>query len=301
MKIKKIAVLTSGGDAPGMNSTIFGIFCACEKHNVKLYGVIGGYDGLIDNKFIPIDYAMLDGRINRGGSLLKSGRSSRFLKANYFKKAIANLVANKIDGLIVIGGDGSTRGAMALRDAGVNIITLPGTIDNDLNFSFTIGFDTATNNIVHAVDNITDCLSAFNYGTVIKIMGRDCTALIESVAKALHTEYLITDAHTNIDILARKIKKSHDGNHLPPVVLVLESVMDVNALAIEFTKKTGFQWRSHILGYIQRGGTPSAFDRRYGYAAGEMATDCLANNDSGFAIGMDGDKLVKKSFENTII
>ncbi len=301
MKVKKIAVLTSGGDAPGMNSTIFGAFCACEKHNVKLYGVIGGYDGLIDNKFVPLDYSILEGRINRGGSLLKSGRSSRFVKPSYFKRAVTNLNANKIDGLIVIGGDGTIRGAMELKEAGINVITLPGTIDNDLNFSFTIGFDTATNNIVNAVDNITDSLSAFGYGTFIKIMGRDCTALIESVAKALHTEYLITDAHINMDTLARKVKKSHDGNHLPPIVLVLEDVMDVSALASIFTKKTGFQWRSHILGYIQRGGTPSAFDRRYGYAAGEMAVDSLYSKESGFAIGMDGDELVKKSFEDTII
>lgn len=301
MKVKKIAVLTSGGDAPGMNSTIFGVYCACEKHGIKLYGVIGGYDGLIDNKFVPLDYSALEGRINRGGSLIKSGRSARFLKATHFKKAVANLNANGIDALIVIGGDGTIRGAMELKDAGINIITLPGTIDNDLNFSFTIGFDTATNNIVNAVDNITDCLSAFGYGSVIKIMGRTCTELIESAAKALHTEYLVTDAHINIDTLARKVKKAHDGNHLPPVVLVLEDVMDVNTLASTLTNKTGFQWRSHILGYIQRGGTPSAFDRRYGYAAGEMAVDCIYNHDAGFAIGMDGDTLVKKSFEDTII
>lgn len=301
MKVKKIAVLTSGGDAPGMNSTIFGIFSACQEHGVKLYGVIGGYDGLIDNKFIPLEYSTLEGRINRGGSMLKSSRSPRFLKSTYFKKAVNNLNTNKIDTLIVIGGDGSIRGAVALRDAGISIITLPGTIDNDLNFSYSIGFDTATNNIVNAVDNINDCLSSFSYGSVIKIMGRDCTKLIECAAKALHTEYIITDAHINIDTLARRVKKAHDGNHLPPAVLVLEDIVDCNELAMTLTNKTGFQWRSHILGYIQRGGTPSAFDRRYGYAAGEMAVGCAIAHDTGFTIGMDGDTLVKKSFEETII
>ena len=300
MKIKKIAILTSGGDAPGMNSAIFGAYCACRDNNIKLYGVIGGFNGLIDNNFVEIKFDMLDGRINRGGSIIKSSRSPRFLKDTHFKKAIKNIEDNKIDALIVVGGDGTIKGATKLRNYGVNIITLPGTIDNDLNFTFTIGYDTATNNIVNAVDNITDCISSFGYGAVVKIMGRECPDLIDSVSAALHTNFVVKTKDLDINKLVRDIKSSMDGKHLSPVVLVLESCIDCTELSNILQEKTKMQWRPHILGYIQRGGTPSAFDRKYGYNAGQFAVNSIVRGESGFTIGMDGNCLVKKSLEDTI-
>ena len=300
MKIKKIAVLTSGGDAPGMNSAIFGIYSACKEQNVKLYGVIGGYNGLIDNEFKEITFDMLDGRINRGGSIIKSSRSPRFLKDTYFKKAIANLEANKIDALIIIGGDGSIKGAIKLREHGVKIITLPATIDNDLNFSYTIGFDTATNNIVNAVDNISDCLSAFNYGSVVKIMGRSCADLLDAAANAIHTPFVVKSTDFNINALVKNIKLANQVSHLPVVVLVLEDVVNCEELAATLQEKCKMQFRAHILGYIQRGGTPSAFDRRYAYSAGKIAVDSIIRGETGFSVGMEADTLVKKSFEDTV-
>ena len=300
MKVKKIAVLTSGGDAPGMNSAIFGVFSACNKHNIKLYGVIGGYDGLIDNNFVEITFDMLDGRINRGGSIIKSGRSPRFLKESYFKVALKNLNEHKIVALIIIGGDGSIKGAMKLRDNGIKIITLPATIDNDLNFSYTIGFDTASNNIVNAVDNICDSLSAFNYGSVVKIMGRDCTDLIDCVANAIHTEFVVKTKDCNINQLVKNIKQAKTCSHLPIVVLVLEEVVDCDSLAKTLQEKCKMQFRSHILGYIQRGGTPSAYDRKYAYSAGLTAIESIVRGETGFSVGMEKDVLVKKSFEDTV-
>ena len=300
MKIKKIAVLTSGGDAPGMNSAIFGIFTACRENKIKLMGVIGGYDGLIDNNIIELNFKNIEGKINCGGSLIKSSRSPRFLKPTYFKKALKNISDNKIDALIIIGGDGSIRGAMELRDAGVKIITLPGTIDNDLNFSYTLGYDTALNNIVHSVDNIMDSLSAFNYGGVIKVMGRDCNDLIIGAANALHTDLIVNTKDYNLNELVKKIKQSHNNEHLPTVVLVREDCIDCNELANYLQEKCKFQFRAHILGYIQRGGTPSAFDRQYGYTAGMMAVSALSKNENGYTIGIQDGNLVKKSFEDTI-
>ena len=300
MKIKKIAILTSGGDAPGMNSAIFGVYSACRDNNIKLYGFIGGYDGLIDNNIVEINFDMLNGRLNRGGSILKSSRSPRFLKESYFKKALNNLALNKIDALIVVGGDGSIKGSIRLRDAGIKIVTLPATIDNDLNYTFTIGYDTATNNIVNAVDNITDCISAFGYGAVIKIMGRDCADLIDSVAGALHTEFVVKTKDADINKLVKKVKACRDNNHLSPIVLVLESCIDCNELANILQEKCKFQWRPHILGYIQRGGTPSAFDRKYGYNSGVLAVNKILNGKFGFSIGMDGNCLTEKSFEDTV-
>ena len=300
MKIKKIGVLTSGGDAPGMNSAIYGIYSACHEKNIKLIGFIGGYDGLIDNKFIEVNSAFLTGKINTGGSCLKSGRSSRFLKKIHFNKALKTLKDNKIDVLIVIGGDGTIRGAMEMRDSGVKVITLPGTIDNDLNFSYTIGFNSALNNIVDSIDKISDCLSSFNYGGVVKIMGRECNDLINAAALALHTNLVVQTSDYNLNELVRNIKKQHQEEHLPTVVLVREDCVDCNELAKILQEKCKFQFRPHILGYIQRGGTPSAFDRSYGYSAGREAVKFILDNEYGFTLGMEGINLIKKSFEETI-
>ena len=300
MKVKKIAVLTSGGDAPGMNSAIYGVYSACQANNVKLYGVIGGYNGLIDNNFVEITFEMLDGRLNRGGSIIKSSRSPRFLKENYFKLALKNINEHKIDALIIIGGDGSIKGAMKLRDNGVKIITLPATIDNDLNFSYTIGFDTATNNIINALDNICDSLSAFNYGSVVKIMGRDCTDLIDCVAKSIHTNFVVKTKDFNINSLVKSIKQYKTSSNLPIVVLALEDIVNCEELANTLQEKCKMQFRSHILGYIQRGGTPSAYDRKYGYSAGLTAVESILRGETGFSVGIEKDEFVKKSFEDTV-
>lgn len=296
MQIKKVVVLTSGGDAPGMNSAIFGIWKECLDKNIELYGAIGGYEGLIDNNFIKIDYSILVGRINRGGSVLKSGRSPRFLKSTYFNRALKNLKDNKFDGLIVLGGDGSLKGAIELRDAGVNVISIPATIDNDLNFTYTLGYDTATNNIVSAIDNITDSLNAFGYGAVIKIMGRNCTDLINNVAKSINTDLVITKPDFDMKNLIKKINFIKKQQTIPPIVLVLEDVADTVALASTLQSECKIQMRPHILGYIQRGGSPSAFDRRYGITAGKLAIETLKDKEC-VMIGFIGDNLTKKPFE----
>lgn len=296
MKIKKLAVITSGGDAPGMNSVLFGIFSACQDKNIKLYAGIGGYDGLIDNNFEILSFDKLFGNINRGGSCIRSSRSPRFLIPTHFKRAVKNLIDNKFDALIVIGGDGSLKGAKELMAAGINVINLPATIDNDMDFTYTIGFDTATNNIVNAVDNITDSIYSFGYGAVIKIMGRDCTDLIESAGSALHTDYIIRDKDFNLQKLVKSIKTHYDNQHLPPIVLVREDSVDCAELAQTLQEKLKFQWRPHILGYIQRGGTPSAFDRRYGYEVGKIAVESAINNEFGIIIGLENNDFVKKSF-----
>lgn len=300
MKIKKIAVLTSGGDAPGMNSAIYGIYTACKENNIDLIGFIGGYNGLIDNEFVDIDFAVLDGKINDGGSLLKSSRSPRFLKKQFFNKALNNLKINKVDALIVIGGDGSIRGAIDLQKAGIKVATLPATIDNDLSFSYTIGFNTALNNIVNSVDNIADCLSAFGYGGVVKIMGRDCDDLINAAALALHTDFVVKTRDFDINALVKKIKQTHNNEHLPTIVLVREDCVDCNELAKTLQEKCRFQFRPHILGYIQRGGKPSAFDRSYGFSAGKEIVNLIANNQYGISLGMENCNLVVKSFEDSI-
>ncbi|MBR1988305.1 MAG: 6-phosphofructokinase [Clostridia bacterium] len=300
MKVKNLAILTSGGDAPGMNSALFGAFYACQEKKINLYAVMGGFDGLIDNNFKLTTFDMFDGRLNRGGSIIKCSRSQRFLRTANLNKAVDNLRINEIDGLIIIGGDGTTKGAIKLKKAGVKIISIPATIDNDMNFSYTLGFDTATNNIVNATDAIIDSLSSFNYGAVIKIMGNTCDRLIKDTALAIHTKFVIKTKKVDTDKLAKQIKEHCDGNHVQPVVLVLEDNVDTVELAKTLQEKTRIQFRPHILGYIQRGGTPSAFDRKYGYSAGIIAVDALTKSESGLCVGIDGDNFVKKTFETAL-
>ena len=297
--MKKLAVISSGGDCPGMNPAIFGIYTACKKHNVKLIGIIGGYDGLLDETFVEIDFNFIEGKINNGGSMIKCGRSKRFSKASNVQKAVKILHKNGIDSLIVIGGDGSTRGAIDLKNQGVQVNCLPGTIDNDLNFAYTLGFTTALNNIVYAVDNILDSTASFNYGALVKIMGRTCSDLIDNSALALYTPFVIKSANFDLNSLVKQVKKAFKEKNLPPLVLVLEDVVDITALAQTLQEKTNFNWRPHILGYIQRGGKPSAFDRKYGYTAGEMAVESLLAGKSGYMIGMDSEGLTCKTLENS--
>lgn len=298
-KIKKIAILTSGGDAPGMNSAIYGIFKACKEHNIRPFAYIGGYNGFLDNNIVELTFDLLNGRINNGGSLIKSGRSNRFLKLSNVKKAIELYKKNQIDALIVIGGNGSITGAKELVKLGVNVVCLPATIDNDLNFNKTLGFDTATNNITNAVDNILDCLSSFDYGGVVKVMGRECSALINTVANALHTNFVVTTKDFNIQTLVKQILHSRKSANLPTLVLVREDCADVNELSKILQEKCKFQFRPHILGYIQRGGKPSAFDRMYGYNAGIMAVNSIIEGKNGIVVGMDKE-LVEKSFDQAI-
>lgn len=300
MKIKNLAILTSGGDAPGMNSALFGAFYACQEKGINLYAVPNGFDGLIDANFKLTNFEMFDGRLNRGGSIIKCSRSQRFLRTANLNKAVNNLRNNNISGIIIIGGDGTTKGAMRLAKAGIKVIVIPATIDNDMNFSYTLGFDTATNNIVNATDAIIDSISSFGYGAVVKIMGNTCDKLIKDTALAIHTKFVIKSKKIDTDKLAKQIKDDCDGSHIRPVVLVLENNFDTVELSKILQEKTRIQFRPHILGYVQRGGTPSAFDRKYGYSAGIIAVDALIKGESNFCVGIDGDNFVKKTFESAL-
>lgn len=293
MKNKKIAILTSGGDAPGMNSAILGAYEACAERGIKLFGALRGYDGLIDNEFVEMTSTLLAPYYNRGGSVIKSARSKRFLNKTYFNRAVKNLKDNNFDALIVIGGDGSLHGAIDLCKAGVKVVCIPATIDNDLNFSYTLGYDSAANIIVGAIDNISTTLTTFGYGAVIKIMGRECADLTNYVASAVHTPFTVKSADFDIEKLSKQIKKQHKASEMPIVVLVLDDILDTVQLSKNLEEKCGFPFRPHILGYVQRGGNPSALDRKYGYEAGKKAVE-TCENETGVCIGLVKEELVTK-------
>ena len=290
---KKIAILTSGGDAPGMNSALLGAYTACKNKGISLFGAMRGFDGLIDNEFVEITSELLAPYYNHGGSAIKSARSKRFLNKTYFNRAVRNFKENDFDALIIIGGDGSLHGAIDLMHAGINVVCIPATIDNDLNFSFSLGYDSATNILVDAIDKISCTLTTFDYGAVIKIMGRECSDLIDCVAEASHTQYVIKHKDFDLEKLTKQIKKQHKESAMPVVVLVLEDCADTIELSKKLEEKCGFAFRPHILGYVQRGGTPSAFDRRYGYTAGIKAIETCFKQ-TGVCVGLVRDELVTK-------
>ena len=292
-EIKCVGILTSGGDAPGMNAAIRAVTRSAIFSGLKVKGIYRGYRGLISDEIADFRTQNVSNIIQQGGTILKTARCKEFQTPEGRQLAYDVIRRHEIDALVVIGGDGSLHGAIDLMHAGINVVCIPATIDNDLNFSFSLGYDSATNILVDAIDKISCTLTTFDYGAVIKIMGRECSDLIDCVAEASHTQYVIKHKDFDLEKLTKQIKKQHKESAMPVVVLVLEDCADTIELSKKLEEKCGFAFRPHILGYVQRGGTPSAFDRRYGYTAGIKAIETCFKQ-TGVCVGLVRDELVTK-------
>jgi len=275
----RVAVLTSGGDCQAMNLTLASILRNAGK-NVEIYKVVGGFDGLIDNKIYPFTLDEMLSVESLGGSFIKSARSARFLQDKYVVKSSKNLLKLDIHKLIVIGGNGSFNGGRDLSKYGIDAICLPATIDNDLNMDKTLGFDSALNEITRAIDNILDCTFTFNTGAIVQIMGRNCVDLTVATGEIYQTKYLITKAE-DVETIAKRITKEKPKKLL---VLLKENTINIDECVKILENQTKRVFKPHILGYIQRGGKPSAFDRWYACVLGEKAVGALKLNKS-VAIG----------------
>ena len=291
--MKKIAVLTSGGDSPGMNACIANLFTLCDRKNITLLGVKQGYVGLVENDFITLKQEHIGNVYNLGGSFLKTGRSEEFLKESGKQKAIKNLKEHNVEVLVVIGGDGSFRGAQELSEMGIKIICLPGTIDNDLDYTEkSLGFDTAVNNCVSAIDKIKDTMLSNNRGVVVEVMGRRSGDIALYTATASNADAVVVkEVPTSKENVIEKIKLAISRGVESPSVVVGEYILDVNVLASELTQATNKLFKPMILGYIQRGGNPTVFDRNYAMELAVKTVELVEGGIFNRAIGLKNGKI----------
>ncbi len=304
MKIKKLAVLTSGGDAPGMNAAIRAVVRTALHHRLEVYGVRHGFNGLVNDDITTMDRGSVANIIQRGGTILGTARSAEFETARGMKKAKETLDLHKIDALVAIGGDGTMRGAHEFSTKfRVKIIGLPGTIDNDLyGTDFTIGFDTAVNSALEAVDRIRDTASSLERIFFIEVMGR-CAGFI-GLAVGLSggaEDVFIPETPSDIEALARKIKKSIQKGKKSNIIIVSEGDEAGNAFTIAEKVKAIIkeEYRVAVLGYIQRGGTPTAHERILASKLGYAAVCGLIKNVSGCMVGEVDKKIVYTPFKET--
>lgn len=298
--MKKIALLTSGGDAPGMNACARAVVRTATYYGMKPYVVYEGYKGLVEGNIKEAGrFAEI---INRGGTAIYTSRLSEFKDEKVRSIAIKNLQELGIDSLVVIGGDGSYRGANALVKMGFNCMCIPGTIDNDIaSTDYTIGFDTALNTIVEAVDKIRDTSGSHQRCSIVEVMGRNCGDLAISAGVACGAEVVITsDTGFNKEAVLKRLKECHISGKRHAIVIVTENITDVNALAKEIEEYSGYGCRATVLGYVQRGGNPTANDRIIASKLGSYAVDLLHKNEFGKAVGIINGKMVNFDIEEAI-
>lgn len=294
-EIKKIAVLTSGGDAPGMNSAVRAVVFSANNLGIEVVGVLRGYEGLIDWEAVPLGLDDVRNINNQGGTILFTSRSERFLEQKYRQTAAENLRAHDVDAVVAIGGDGTLRGAIKFRDEGVNIVCIPGTIDRDVACSeYTLGFDTAANTAMEAIDKIRDSSVSHGRCSVVEVMGRKrgYIALWAGMATSADAIVLPEKWDGNFDYIINALRKRHTDGRNSYLVVVAEGVTDAGKLADLIQKETGIESRVSVLGYIQRGGQPTAKDRMYGSLMGAYAIEILRQGRGNRIVAIKNDILV---------
>ena len=294
-----IAVLTSGGDAPGMNSTIRAVVRSCAHYNKKCIGIIRGYSGLIENDTKVLNTRSVRGIINRGGTFLYSARCEEFKSIEGRKKAHENLKAMGAEGLIIIGGDGSFTGALKLQDEfNFPVIGVPGTIDNDLfGTSHTLGYDTALNTVMDAIDKIRDTAISHHRLFLVEVMGADAGYIALNSGLAIGAqEILIPEVNMVFDNLINSLKKSKKSGKTSSIIVVAEgdkTGKNVFELASKIEENfPKYETRVSVLGHIQRGGSPTCFDRVLGTQLGVKAVEALIEGKKGLMVGIDNGKII---------
>lgn len=306
-EIHKIAVLTSGGDAPGMNAAIRAVVRNAAYQNIGCVGVYRGYQGLVEKDFIKLDARSVKNIINRGGTFLKSARSKDFRTEEGQKKAYQNLKDEKIDALVVIGGDGTFTGASVFSKAfDIPVIGIPATIDNDIKGTdFTIGYDTALNTVIEAIDKIRDTASSHDRLFMIEVMGRDAGDIaLNSGIGAGAEEILIPEEDRGIEHLLESLHKSRKSGKTSSIVVVAEGDQigqNINQLSEDIQENLPeYEVKVTVLGHIQRGGSPSCYDRVLASRLGVSAVDALMEGESNVMVGTRQKKIVYVNFDKTI-
>ena len=299
----KIGVLTSGGDAPGMNAAIRAVVRCGIDAGFEVYGIKRGYEGLLDGEIEQMNLSSVGDILHRGGTILKTARSERFSTEEGVKRSKVILDTFGIDALIVIGGDGSMRGALELSKLGVNVMCLPGTIDNDLAYTdYTIGFDTAVNTVLDAISKVRDTSSAHERNTIIEVMGRHCgdIALYAGVGGGAEA-VLIPEVEVDVNRVCRKILQGAGRGKLNSIIINAEgSGVSSDELAKEIAELTGRETRIVVLSYLQRGGVPTLDDRLLASQSGAKAIELIQNGIKNRAIGTVNGKIQAFEIEGAL-
>ena len=301
--VKKIAVLTSGGDAPGMNACLRAVIRAGLYQGIDMYVIYDGLRGLVEGQIKQVNKDFTQDIINRGGTIIRSARLPEFKDPIVVERAADQLKDFEIDALVGIGGDGTFRGLNDLSKHGIKVVGIPGTIDNDVGSTEqTIGFSTALNTICECVDKLKDTSGSHQRCSLIEVMGRHCGDLAMYAALAEGAEGVICVEHPlKEDVLFRKLRKMKAQNKSHAIIIVSENLLDIHDLAKKIEEKTGFDTRTEVLGRLQRGGSPSAEDRVLAARMGAKSIELLLNDkcDSRI-IGVKGGQIVDLPIEEAV-
>ncbi|AEE90897.1 MAG: 6-phosphofructokinase [Tepidanaerobacter acetatoxydans] len=300
--MNRIGVLTSGGDAPGMNAAVRAIVRKAIHYGIEIYGVHRGFMGLINSDFVKLDISSVGDIIHRGGTTLLTARCDEFKTEEGQRKALKNLEAFGIEGIIVIGGDGSLRGANALSKLGIPTIGIPATIDNDIAFTDNcIGFDTAANTVVDALNKVRDTATSHERTFIIEVMGRRAghLALYTGLASGAET-ILVPEIPFDLNAVCDKIEKGYIRGKLHSIIVVAEGAANSMEVGKVIQEKTGLETRVIILGHLQRGGNPSAYDRILASRFGGKAVDLIIQNTKDKMLGLINGELVITDIEKVL-
>ena len=306
-KIKKIGVMTSGGDSPGMNAAIRSVVRTCAFYKIECTGIYRGYQGMIEGDFIDLNARSVKGIINKGGTFLKSARSKEFMTKEGRKKAYEQLIKAKVDALVVIGGDGSFTGALVFnQEFGFPVMGIPGTIDNDIEgTSHTLGYDTTLNTVVDVIDKIRDTASSHNRLFFVEVMGRDVGHIALNVGVGAGAEeILIPEEDLGLERLLESLRRSKQSGKSSSIVIVAEgdktgkNVFELKDYVDEHLPE--YEVRVSVLGHMQRGGSPSCFDRVLASRMGVGAVESLIDGKSNLMVGLINDKIAVTPLEKAI-
>lgn len=302
MSIKTIGVLTSGGDAPGMNAAIRAAVRTALGMGIKVYGIYRGYNGLIEGELSELDLRSVSDIIHRGGTMLYTARSPMFKTEEGVQAAVDTCHKYGIEGIVVIGGDGSFRGAADLSARGIPCIGLPGTIDNDISSTdYTIGFDTAMNTAMEMIDKLRDTSQSHERCSVVEVMGRGAGHLALQTGMAVGATYIVLkEAPWSVDEICAKIQKTQELGKKHFIIIVSEDVTDVFALAKEIEEQTGVESRATVLGHVQRGGSPTVRDRCMASLMGNYAVNLLAKGIGNRIVSLRDDQIVDDDIKDAL-
>ncbi|HEU5139842.1 MAG TPA: 6-phosphofructokinase [Bacillales bacterium] len=300
--MKRIGVLTSGGDSPGMNAAIRAVVRKAIYHELEVFGIYYGYAGLISGNIKQLEIGSVGDIIHRGGTMLYTARCEEFKTADGQRKAIEQLNRFGIEGLVVIGGDGSFRGAEKLTERGFPTIGIPGTIDNDIaGTDFTIGFDTALNTVIDAIDKIRDTATSHERTYVVEVMGRDAgdLALWSGLADGAES-ILIPEAPYDMEQIVARLKRGHGRGKKHSIIIVAEGVGSGVDIGKRIKEETNLETRVTVLGHIQRGGSPTGFDRVLASRLGAKAVELLLEGNGGKMVGVKNNRLHDSDLEEAL-